>query len=151
MPVVERSIILNVPVETAFQYLHDPTHLLEVCSNLIAVGDIQHVTTHSTDFTWTFKMGGKRFEGGAEIVVTHHNQRMDIQFWGGIRGHLTWQMHPTNEGVGLETTLEYKLPTPLLQKNNERQMIRHNAHAVDSMLMRVKTRLESKVVAQLAI
>lgn len=148
MPVIERSITLNTPIEVVFQYLYNPTHLPEVCPGVIAVDDIQHRTTHSIDFTWTFKMVGVQFTGGAEIVATRHHQRMDIQFWGGIRGHLTYQLHPTDEGVDLETTVEYKLPTPLLQKQDEAQIIRHNARAVESMLKRIKTVLESEVVAQ---
>jgi hypothetical protein len=151
MPVVERSISLNVPVEMAFQYLYNPTHLPEVCPSVIEVDDVQHHTMHSTDFKWTFKMVGVRFEGGAEFVATRHNQRMDIQFWGGIRGHLTWQLHPNDEGVCLETEVEYKLPTLLLHKHSEEQVVQHNMHAVDLMLKRVKMLLESKVVAQLVV
>jgi hypothetical protein len=145
MPVFERNVSLHVPAEKAFRYLAEPTHLPALCPSLIEVNDLQRHSPGIVQFTWTFKMSGVRFEGKAEARQTHHNQQVDIHFWGGIRGSLTWRLRPSNEGILLETTVDYMLPTPLLIKHTEDEILRQNEHAVEVMLNGLNDLLQDPV------
>jgi uncharacterized membrane protein len=145
MPVIERNISLHVPAEMAFRYLSEPTHLPELCPSLIEVNDLQQHSPGSVQFTWLFKMSGVRFEGEAEVKHTHHNQQVDIHFWGGIRGNLMWRLQPSDEGILLETTVDYTLPTPLLKKHTEDEILRQNEYAIESMLTGLYDLLQAPV------
>jgi uncharacterized membrane protein len=148
MPAIERSITLNVPVEMAFRYLFNPTHLPEICPSIIEVSDVQHHTGRSTEFEWIFKMIGVRFEGGGEITDTRHNQQLDMHFWGGIRGNLTCLLQPVEDGVRLEMRVDYTLPAPLLHKHAVDTIIQSNEHTVECMLTSMKIQLEALREAQ---
>jgi hypothetical protein len=148
MPVIERSINLNVPADLAFRYLFDPTHLTEFCPSLIEVSNVQRHSVRSAQFEWTFKMIGVRFEGAAEITDTHHNEQLDLHFWGGIRGNLTWRLQPADEEIRLEAKVDYAVPPPLLHKHGENIIVQANEQAVECMLKSVKTLLASKAAVQ---
>jgi hypothetical protein len=145
MPVIEKNIILNIPPETVFHYLSEPTHFLELCPNIIEISDLQRHSSGKAQFKWIVKLVGVRFEGPAELKHIHQNQQIDVHFWGGIRGSLTWQLQPWNEGVLLETTVDYTLPTPLLKKHTEDEILRQNEHAVELMLNGLNDLLQAPV------
>lgn len=145
MPVIERSIMLNVPAERVFRYLADPAHYPEFCPAVVEVKDVHRHSADTIEFEWVFKMIGVRFEGEAEVHDTHHDQQLDLHFWGGIRGTLTWRVLPFEDRVGLETRVDYTLPVPLLKKHIEETIIQHNEHAIECMHTSLKTLLEEKV------
>lgn len=143
MPVIEKNIILKIPVEFAIQYLSIPSHLTEFCQNLIEVGEVEKHLPGSVKFTWVYKMMGARIFGEAEVNETKHNRQLDMRFWGGIHGNIVWQFQPLDEGILLEVKLDYVTPSPLLKKHNEDTIYRQNEHAVEHMLINLKTLLDA--------
>jgi hypothetical protein len=151
MPVIEKSINLNVPTASAFRYLSQVTHIVNLCPNLIEIDNLQRHSPDVMQFAWIFKMCGVRFEGTAEIKQTHHDQQIDIYFRGGIHGHMTWQFQPLDGNTLLEMRLDYVLPVPLLKKHTEDTILWQNEQSVEAMLTRLKTHLETSVTGQLAV
>ena len=149
MPTIERSISLNVPVETAYRYLITPTHLPEFCLNLDAVTEIEHVKGCCTCFQWNYRMYGVHFEGRAEILDTQHPYRADLRFWGGVLGNAVWTTQQLDDGVLITVTVDYVLPAPLTRKHSEDEIIRHNEHAVEKMRDYLKALLKAEMSVQL--
>jgi hypothetical protein len=144
MLVVEKNIILKVPVEFAVRYLSDPSHLTEFCQNMIEVSDIERQMPRSGKFAWVYKMMGARIFGEAKFHETKHNQQIDLHFWGGIQGNIVWQFQPLDEGTLVEIKLDYITPSPLLKKHSENAILRQNEHAIEQMFINLKTRLEAE-------
>jgi uncharacterized membrane protein len=151
MPVIERSIRLNVPLEAAYRYLINPAHLPEFCLNLDAVTNVEHINARCIHFLWKYRMCGVHFEGRAEITDTQHQHRADIRFWGGILGTAVWMTQRLDDGIQLTATIDYRLPAPLLRKHSEIEITEHNEHAVERMLEHFKALLESQETAETAI
>lgn len=142
MPAIERNLHLQVPPEAVFRYLSELTHLTEFCPNMIEVSNIQN-SLNNTTFAWTFKLIGVRFQGEAEFKQDKYHHELHIRFWGGVRGSLTWQMQPSDDGVVLVTKVDYDVPAPLLKKHDESTIVRQIEHSVECMVKNLKTLLEA--------
>jgi polyketide cyclase/dehydrase/lipid transport protein len=143
MPVVKRNTSLNVSAELTFRYLSDPSYFTEFCSNVVEVNDVQRHTPGKTKFAWVYKMMDVRILGEAEVKETKHNQQLDVHFWGGIRGSITWRLQPLSEGTLVEIELDYVIPEPLLKKHSEDTISNQNEHDVQDMLTNLKTHLNA--------
>ena len=151
MSTIQRSTIVSIPAETAFRYLSDPAHLSEICAGVVAIQDVERHKVCVTEFSWTFKMIGVRFEGKAQLKDTHHNRQIDMHFWGGIQGSLRWCMEQADENTLLDILIEYIMPVPLLKKHHEVFITQQNVIAVDNMLQNVKRLLEAKTTVETSI
>jgi hypothetical protein len=89
-------------------------------------------------------MMGARIFGAAEVNETKHNQQLNMHFWGGIQGDILWQFQPLDEGTLLEVKLDYSTPAPLLKSHTEDAIFRQNEHAVEHMLINLKTLLDAE-------
>ena len=145
MPTIERNIHLNVPVEVAYRYLSEPTHLPEFCPNVQEVGKTQRQSRGGVEFSWAFKMVGVRFEGMAELNETQHNRRLDMHVWGGIKGSVAWQVEPVGVGVVVTVSIDYELPAPILRGHSEATIIQSNEQIAECTLKNLKTLLEPNV------
>jgi uncharacterized protein YndB with AHSA1/START domain len=141
MPVIEKNINLKVSVESVVRYLSDPSHLTEYCRNMIEVSDVERQIPGAGKFTWVYKMMGVRTFGEAEFHETKHNQQLVVRFWGGVQGSLIWQFKPLDTGTLLEVKCDYITPPPLLKKHTEDAILHQNEHAVEHMLINLKTLL----------
>jgi len=141
MPKVERSIIINAPVEKVFAYIEDPMNQLEWLPSLMEVKDVtgQGVGTH---FRWTYKMAGLRFEG--ESTLTEHvpHERLVAQSKGGIVSTFTWTFEPHDGGTKLNLVVEYTVPVPVLGKLAEALVLKQNEREADLAMANIKARLE---------
>lgn len=145
MPVIERSVTLNVPVETVFRYLSEPTRLPEICSDVTAIHDVQRHSIHSTQFRWTCKMKGVYFEGRGDLRDTRHDHQLDLQTTGGIVAHVTWHLDTAGEGKTLlRMHVDYTLPAPLLKKAPSEVIVASNERTVAEMLNTIKALVEAK-------
>lgn len=147
MATIERSTIVNVPIEMICRYLREPANLPALCPNLIEVNDIQAFSANSKRFTWLYKMLGVRFAGRAEIKEIAHNRQLEFDLWGGINATIKWSFRPANDGVALHVLADYVLPKPLLKGYLEDTIVQHNIQCVETMLVQLKTVLESHTVA----
>lgn len=143
MPTVVHKIQVNTSAASAFRYLSDPMHFKAFCVNVVEINEIQLQAREITNFAWAYKMVGARLEGHAEIRTEKHNQELTMRFWGGTHGILTWVLQPLDEGILLEVNLNYTIPGPLLKKHKENAIVLENEHAVDAMLTKLSSLLET--------
>lgn len=145
MTTIERSTIINVPVDRVFRYLREPTSLSELCPNLIDLTDVLSLSESNKRFTWTYKMLGVRFLGRAEVQEIAHNRRLEYRFWGGISACLVWTFQPVETGVSIVVRADYEAPKPLLRGYLEETITKQNVYCIESMMTQLKTRLESEL------
>jgi hypothetical protein len=143
MPVIEKSIAINVPAEVAIRYLSTPSNLTEICENMVEVSDVERHKLNEGKFTWAYKMLDVRIFGEAEFHEIKHNQQLNIHFKGGIQGNVVWQFKPLDEELLLQIKLDYLPPPPLLKKHTEQAILHQNELAIEHMLITLKSMLDT--------
>ena len=143
MAKVERSIIINAPVEKVFAYIEDPTLNPEWLPSVMEVKDVtlteEGVGSH---FRWVYKLAGLLFEG--ESTTTEHipNRRIVTQSKGGIVSTWTWTVQPHDGGTKANLVVEYTIPVPVLGKLAEPLVLRLNEREADLAMANIKARME---------
>lgn len=143
MAKVEKTIIINTPVEKVFGYMDDPTNLPEVWPSLLEIKDAQRLPNGGNSFRWVYKMAGLRFEGTSEDTVYIPNQRTVTESKGGIESTITLTYQPEDGGTKLTFENEYIVPIPVLGKLAEAVILKQNEREAELLLANLKDRLEA--------
>ncbi len=144
MAKIEKSIIIDAPVEKVFEFMVDPANLPEIWPSLVEVKDVKQTPEGvGSSYRWVYKMAGMRFEGETETIEYVPNQKVVVKDKGGIEATRTVTFQPENGGTKYTTSAEYTVPIPLLGKLAEAFILRQNEHEADMVLANLKDRMES--------
>lgn len=144
VPKIERSIVINAPVEKVFTYLSDPSNLPEIWPSLVEVKDVKQLPEGvGSSYRWVYKMAGMRFEGTTEVTEYVANERMVVKDKGGIQATRTTTFQPKDGGTEYTTVVEYTVPIPLLGKLAEALILRQNEQEAGVFLANLKARMEA--------
>jgi ribosome-associated toxin RatA of RatAB toxin-antitoxin module len=141
---VERSILLNAPVEQVFDYMADVHSNLEIIPGMIDIRDIQETPSHiGSHFRWTYKMAGIKFDGETTVLEWEQYKRVVTDSKGGIRAK--WYFTYGREAAGSKLTIavEYEVPMPVLGKLAEAVVHRQNEKELELALSNVKAHVEA--------
>jgi uncharacterized protein YndB with AHSA1/START domain len=144
---IDRTVIINAPVEKVFAYMTNPANLPEIWPCLVEVNDL-HQTREGTGTTynWVYKMAGTHFEGTAEITEFIPNQRLVIKDEGGIRAIRTITLQPVEGGTKYTLQMDYVLPPSLLGKLDPGFVQRLNECEADVVMANLKVRMEAETL-----
>jgi coenzyme Q-binding protein COQ10 len=142
MAKVERTIVLNVPVEKVFSYISDPNNELD---SIPSITDIRDVTGKGVGqkWGWSYKMVGISLKGESEIIEYVPNQRLVQKSKGGIESTWTYTLNPENGGTRMNLVVEFTIPIPVLGKVGERMILNRTEREADLAMTNIKERLES--------
>ena len=143
MAKLEKSVTINAPVNKVFDFMGDPKNLPEVWPSMVEVKDVQPLPAGGYNFSWTYKMGGMRFQGSSETTEFIANQHNVTESKKGIQSKFTWDYKPEAGGTKLNVKVEYTVPIPLLGKLAEAFIIKQNEHESDALLANLKARMEA--------
>jgi uncharacterized membrane protein len=143
MQTVEKSILINVPVESVFAYWSQPTNHPEVWPSLVEVKDVQPLPDGGLTYQWVYKMAGVRLEGSTETVESVLDERIVLLSKGGIDSKLTYSFQPEDGGTRMSVLVEYTVPVPVLGRLAERVIVKLNEHEAEVTLANLKARLET--------
>ncbi len=143
MAKVEKTIIINAPVEKVFDYIDQPTNLPEIWPSLMEIKDVQTLPNGGHTDRWVYKMAGMRFEGTTEGIEHVTNQRIVSKTKGGVKSTQTWVFQPEAGGTKVTFEVEYNIPIPVLGKLAEAIVVKMNDREGDSILANLKTRMEA--------
>jgi len=143
MAKLEKSVTIKAPVEKVFDYVHDPKHFLEIWPSMVEVKDVHPSPIGGTNFSWTYKMAGMRFEGTSEVIENVANQRTVTENKKGIPSKFTWTYKADTGGTKLNVEVEYTVPVPLLGKLAEAIIVKLNENEMDVLLANLKARMEA--------
>lgn len=140
---VERSVVVNTPVEKVFDFMADPRANLEVMPSMIDVRDVEdppgHVGGH---FHWTYKLAGLKFDGESKVLEWEKNRRVVTESKTGIRTRWCFTYEPVSTGVRMTVAVEYDVPVPVLGRLAEAVVRRQNEKELELILSNVKARVE---------
>jgi hypothetical protein len=139
---VEKSILIQTPVDTIFDFVSEPTNLLKIWPGMIALQDVQRLHNGDLRFQCVHKMVGARIESTWEDVEYVVNRHITIHTSGGFRSAVTWTFQPQNGGTEVIFSMEYAIPAPLLRKHSTASIIRWNEDEADKILANLKAEME---------
>ena len=141
MAKVERSILINAPVEKVFSYISDPNNELE---SIPSITDIRDVTGEGVGrkWGWSYKMVGFNLKGESEVTEYIPNQRLVTKSKGGIVSTWTYTFNPENGGTRMNVVVEYTIPIPVLGKVGERMVLNRTEREADLAMTNTKESLE---------
>lgn len=143
MAKIEKTIVINAPVEKIFTYISDPANLPSIWPSMEKVEDIVQLPNGGTSFKWIYKMAGMHIEGASETIEFVANQRVISKSKGGIESTFTWEFKPEAGGARVNLQIEYSVPIPVLGKLAEVVIIKQNDHEADLLLVNLKAKMEA--------
>ena len=142
MATVKNSIIINAPVEKVFEYL-TPENLPEIWPSLVEVSNVEELPNGGYSWDFVYKMAGMRLTGQSTHIEFVPNERTVSQTTGGIESMITWEYQPVDDGTKVTSTVEYKVPVPVLGKLAESAILKMNENEGKVIFENVKARLEA--------
>ena len=143
MPSVEKSIIINAPVEKIFEYATDQTHMPEIWPSMVNVKVLEKLPNGGTKSQYTYKMAGMQFEGISVDTEFIPNQRTVSRTEGGIDSEVIWEYQPEGEATKLTIKTTYTIPIPLFGKLAEPFILKQNENEAEIILANLKARMEA--------
>lgn len=143
MAKLERTITIQAPVEKVYEYMTEPTNLLEIWPSMVEVKDVKHPDKVGGGFNWVYKMAGMRFEGSSEYTEIIPCEHVITKSVGGIPSTFVWTYKPTDGKTQLTVQVEYTVPVPLLGKLAAAFITKQNEQEMDTLLANLKARMEA--------
>ena len=142
MPSLEKSIIINAPVEKIFEYATDQTHMPEIWPSMVNVEVLEKLPNGGTKSRYTYKMAGMQFTGINTDIEFIPNQRTVTRTEGGIDSEIIWEYEAMDQATKLTMKTTYSIPIPLIGKLAERFIVKQNENEAEIILANLKARME---------
>lgn len=143
MAKIERSILINAPVEKVFEYHSDPRNSPEYWPSFIEVKDIEELPDGGAKYSWVYKMAGIRLTGSTSTIEFEENKLLSVKSEGGIDSTFTYTYEPEGDGTRLGLAVEYIVPVPVLGKLAESFILKMNEREADTVMENLKGILEA--------
>ena len=134
LPVIERSILINAPVERVFQLQDDPSLAPQVMVGLERVYDISRSEGRVGDTArFVFSVLGVPMEGRMTVLEWEANRKVVTRMEGALEAIFTSLIEPAGTGTRLTWRMDYKLKggvfgralnALMVQRMNERNLER---------------------------
>jgi uncharacterized membrane protein len=142
---IEKSIVIDAPVERVFAYYSEPENQPEVWPSMLEVTDVQRAEDgRPTTFRWVYKMAGMRFVGTSVVTDYEKNRRYVTESKGGIEATIETIFENQNGKTLVREHVQYRVPVPLLGKVAERFLAKSNEHEVETIHKNLKVRMEAE-------
>jgi carbon monoxide dehydrogenase subunit G len=139
MVTFERSITIDQPLETVFDYIADPLHFVPTWPGLVEIKQVQPLPTGGYRFDYIYYLAGMRFEGMGEFIDFVPKTRIVCKLTGGIEGTLTFKFEPAVLATTVFLAIAYTVPTALVTKLPEVAFTELSVHEIDCLLANLKT------------
>jgi uncharacterized membrane protein len=142
---IDKSILIDAPVDRVFAYYADPENLPEVWPSLLEVKDVQRPDGgHATTFAWVYKMAGMRFSGTSVVTAHEENRRIVTENKGGIESTMETTFEDQDGKTLLRQRVHYRVPIPLLGRVAERFLAKSNEHEIETIHKNLRSRIEAE-------
>jgi uncharacterized membrane protein len=143
MAKIEKSIVIDAPVEKVFTFMAEPNNLLEIWPSLLEIRNVEPLPNGGYCYDWTYKMAGLRFEGRAEWIEFVKDRRVVDRNEGGIPSTFVWTYQPEGAGTRVTMRVDYSIPGAAVGRLAEPIIQKMNEHEAGTILANLKTRMEA--------
>ena len=140
---IERSILINAPVEKVFAYHSDPRNSPEYWPSFIDVSDVETLPNGGHKYSWAYKMAGIRLNGSSTTIEYEENRQLTTKSEGGIDSKISYSYQPEGDATRFTLVVEYSVPVPVLGKLAESFILKMNEREADTVMHNLKDLLEA--------
>ena len=140
---VNKSIIINAPIEKIFKYATEPSNLPEIWPSLVENKLVERLPNGGNKTQFVYKMAGMRFEGISEDTEFIPNQRVVSKTEEVVESEMIWEYQSEGEATKVTFRVEYTVPIPLLGKLAEAFIVKQNDNEAEVILANLKARMET--------
>lgn len=117
MPIVERSIEINSPVETVFAIHDDPKRVVEYMPGIVRMSNIAQTRRRTGDSSrFTYSVLGIRFPTKHTVLEWEQHKLIVVKLEGALRGTFTATYEPLGSSTRLTWRIDYTMAGRILQK-----------------------------------
>jgi ligand-binding SRPBCC domain-containing protein len=143
---IERTTLINAPLEKVFAYYSDPSHLPEIWPSMLEVKDVERDENgHVKRFSFVYKMAGMKFSGNSEVTHCVLNERFVTDTKGNVESVFDTRFREVGGQTELHEIVHYRIPIPLIGKLAEPFLKKLNENELAVMHENLKARMESEV------
>lgn len=142
MAKIEKSLLINAPVEKVFDFMAQPENLPVVWPSLQEVRNVQPLPNGGYTYDWTYKMAGIRFEGHAAWTEFVKNQRIVYKNESSIPSTFVWTYQPEAGGTRVTVNVDYTVPNAILGKLAAPVLHKINEQEAETVLANLKAHME---------
>lgn len=139
---LEKSVLIDAPVEKIFDFMAEPNHLLEIWPALLDVRNVQPLPNGGYCYEWVYKMAGVRFEGQSETTEFARNRGFAVRNESGIPSTFVWSFNPEEGGTRVTVSVEYAIPGAALGRIAQPVIQKMNEHESETILANLKALIE---------
>lgn len=147
---IQRTILINAPAQSIFDYLTEPTNLPSIMPSMVAVSNVVLQPNGGRDYDWVYKMAGVHLKGHSKIEEHKPGKLVRLRTEGGVTSTWTWRFEGNGVGTRLTVDMSYTIPVPVLGKLAEAVVAKMNERETDVMLEHLKTICETAVAGIVA-
>ncbi len=142
MAKIEKSLLINAPVEKVFAFMAKPENLPVIWPSLQEVRNVQPLPNGGYTYDFTYKMAGVRFEGHSEWTEFVKNQRIVSKTGGGVSSTFIWTYQAEDGDTRVSVSVDYTTPGAVLGKLAEPIVHKMNEREAETVLANLKARME---------
>jgi uncharacterized membrane protein len=144
MLTVRQHVDIDAPVEIVFDYMDKPQHQTHLSPSLTNSHLLERLPNGGSHVRYTYKILGLPFSGEVRATDYVSNERIVWSMDGDLSGTLRWYFQSLeNERTRFTYAATYAIPGPSLLRPLLKSLVRRsNEREVDTILERLKTRLE---------
>ena len=144
MPIADKEIEIEAPVEDVFNYVKEPGNLMQIWPGFIEMKQEKTFPNGGYTFRWKYKMAGFHFTGKGECFDIAPNLWLRSRTTGAIESTATWTFRSTGSKTRVTLTVEYRIPMPLLNRLVESKIVKMNEKEAELILTNLRTRYEAR-------
>lgn len=146
MASLERSIVIQAPVEDVFQCMDDPSNQPKITSDSARIEDVERLPGGGTQSKYVYHLGpGMEVEGQLTASEYVPNQRIVYDFSGGLKGNICWLFESIDDHSSrVIYQADYDVDMPLLGDAIASMAAKFSEEEVETQLSNLKQLMESR-------
>ena len=146
MAAIQKTIVVNAPIEQVFQALDDPDKMPLYVPNVTKISDVQRSDARLGDrFQATYAMMGMHFEEKFTYTEYERPRKIAAQFADGMTGTMSCTLEPLGDSTRLSLEISYQMRGGVLGKAVDALLVeRMNEKNAERMLENIKMIVESQ-------
>jgi uncharacterized membrane protein len=142
MPIIDKDIIINAPLEKVFDYVNKPSNLPHISPSLIEINNEKMLPAGGYSFRWMYKMIGVHMEGKAEYTDIIPNYWFICKTHGVVDSAISWTFRTKGAQTRVTLTVDYRIPVALNSRLSENTISKTNEKEAELILDNLKTIIE---------
>ena len=140
MSVIQRSIIIDAPMEQVFEVLEDPNHVPQYAPGVSRVDDVQRSEERVGDsYRTVCSVMGLDFPTKFTTLEYERPRKFIAQMDGAMTGDFTWTLAPQDGSTQMNLRIDYEMKGGILGKAMDTLLVeRMNQKNAERMLENLK-------------